>query len=122
MGIVFRNAGETRSADFLGLLSRLYEGNPGVEILSISFLKPDRSAEDQLSGLRQELYWMGFKGAAGFDPDAVKKSLFGRFQATAGSATFYIINPAGNVVWFMQDPRGIDVAFARKLLDRASGR
>jgi hypothetical protein len=122
VGIVFRRPNDQRSADFLGPLSRICEGDLRIELVSVSFLAGNQSAEDQVSALRHEIERLGFMGAAGFDPDAIGRSLFRRFKANVGSATFYVLNPDGKVVWYMQDPRGVDVPFAKKILDRAAAR
>jgi hypothetical protein len=65
---------------------------------------------------------MGYKGAAGFDPDAKVEKTFRAFQATIGSATLEVVDPRGNLVWFLQDPRGIDGALVREVLLRAAQR
>ena len=87
----------------------------------VAYLRGLRSVQGQAARFREELSKWGYGGPAGFDPDASKNSLFRSFQAYVGSATFIIVSPAGELVWFMQDPRGEDTTFARMLLSRWMG-
>ena len=116
LGLVFRRVGDGRSREFLGGLSQACVGDPGVELVNVSFQEETKSLEEQMAGLRAELFQLGFTGAAGLDPDTAGKSLFGRFHANIGSATFVIINVRGEVVWHQQDPTQDHVRLARELL------
>jgi hypothetical protein len=92
-----------------------------MEFLAIHYLKSGENIEKQTDELRADLFRAGIEGAAGFDPDAAERKLFRAFQANVGSATFFIVNRRGELVWFMPDPRGLDVRFAEILLRRTAG-
>ena len=70
------------------------------------------------NGLRAELLEIGYENAAGFDPDPKQKTIFRTYGAYVGSASFLIFNPTGQPVWFQQDPRTIDINFAKRILTR----
>ncbi len=122
VALVFRGVNETRSAQFVSTLAASCSEDPDVEMVVIAYHRGTASPEEDAEALRLELQQLGYKGAAGFDPDARSKSLFRKYSAGVGSATFIIVNAQGQVVWFMQDPRGEDVQFARTLLRRAAGK
>lgn len=122
LAIVFRNTKDSRSGAFLGPLSRFCASQPDMEAVNVSFRGGSAGLEESRAELESGLAEVGFTGSAGFDPDAVRQSIFRRFQATVGTATFVIVNPRGEVVWVMRDPRGIDVGLAETLLKRAAGR
>ena len=65
---------------------------------------------------------MSYQGIAGFDPDGVNQGIVRRFKATVGTASLCILDPRGEVVWLMDDPRSQDFLFVKKLLLRAVGR
>jgi len=125
VAIVFRSAGDARSAEFLARLSQLAADDPRLvklEIVTVSFLGSRDVLASRKAELIRELQSMGYKGAAGFDPDAKVEKTFRAFQATIGSATLEVVDPRGNLVWFLQDPRGIDGALVREVLLRAAQR
>jgi len=88
-------------------------------MVTISYRKSGDDLAKQMDEMREELGRIGYEGAAGLDPDNANKTTFRRFQANVGSATFVILNRRGEVVWYMQDPRGVDVHFAETLLRQA---
>lgn len=120
LAVVFRGVGDERSAAFAGPLSRICAKTPDVEFLTIHYLKGGESLEKQADELRADLFRAGIEGASGFDPDAAERKLFRAFQANVGSATFYIVNRRGELVWFMPDPRALDIHFAEILLRRTA--
>jgi len=122
VALVFRAAKDQRSAAFLGPLAEALGRRDDARLVTVSFLESSTPAAAQADVLRTELEDLGFSGPAGFDPDVEGKSLFRAFHATVGSATFHIADRDGRLVWFQQDPRGIDVDFALALLDRVAGR
>jgi hypothetical protein len=95
---------------------------PDMEAVNLSYFTSTGGLEKAREDLRIDLARVGFVGAAGVDPDGARQSIFRQFQATVGTATFFIVNPRGEVAWVMRDPRQIDVAFAMMLLKRAAGR
>ncbi|HZN59677.1 MAG TPA: hypothetical protein VFD71_16505 [Planctomycetota bacterium] len=120
VALTFRGVGDERSAAFIGPLSQWVAKQPGMEMVVVAYRKVGQPLGRQQDDMKEELGRLGFEGAAGFDPDETNKSIFRRFQANVGSATFLIINARGEVVWSMQDPRGIDVQFAERLLKTQS--
>ncbi|HVR76145.1 MAG TPA: tetratricopeptide repeat protein [Planctomycetota bacterium] len=116
LAVVFRGVGDERSAAFAGPLSQICAKTPDMEFLTIHYLRGGENIQQQADELRADLFRAGIEGAAGFDPDAAEKKLFRAFQANVGSATFFIVNRRGELVWFMPDPRPLDVRFAEVLL------
>ncbi len=117
--LVFRNYGEDRSAEFLAALDRHARKRTGAfELATISFLKGTSDPQGQAMDAFQEGQSLNLECAVGLDPDASKKSLFDTFDATVGSATFVVIDRAGNYAWFQQDPRKIDGDFSIAILER----
>jgi len=122
IALVFRGVDNARSSTFLGPLSHFCANQPDIEMLTISFLRGPNSLKEVRDSLTAELGTLEYEGAAGFDPDADKKQIFRKYHANVGSATFVILNRRGELVWFMQDPRGQDVQFAAELLKRVAKR
>ncbi len=122
LALLFRRVNDKRSQDFLRSTSEFCSGEPGIEMATVSFLKPDVSREAQMDALRSELSALGYEGAAGFDPDADTWSLFRKYGASVGSATFVIINQRGEPIWCMQDPHSARLGVATTLLERAAKR
>jgi len=120
VAVVFRGVDNARSAVFLGPLSRFCASRPDIEMVTISYLQGPESMRKLRDRLNAELGTLDFEGAAGFDPDFEAKQIFRKYHANVGSATFVILNRRGELVWFMQDPRGVDVKFAEKLLTRVA--
>ena len=118
VAIVFRSIGDLRAAAFLGPLSKFCAGQPGMRMLTFTWLNERDSLETQKGRLESELKSFGVSCAAGVDPDAQRQSFFRAFEATVGTATFYVLNPRGEISWVMRDPRGIDVEMAESLLRR----
>ena len=122
VALFFRRAGDARSAGIMGKLSRFCAGEPDMETVALCFRLPGQDADAELEKLRQEIQKMEYKGIAGFDPDGEGQSLFRTFKAGVGSASLYILDSRGEVVWIMEDPRYQDFAFAKAVLLRAAGR
>lgn len=120
VAVFFRHAGDTRSAGLAGSLSRYCAGQPDMETLMVCWHRGDLQA--QAETLRKELEELSYQGIAGFDPDGVNQGLVHRFKARVGSASLCILDPRGEVVWLMDDPRSQDFLFVKKLLLRAVGR
>jgi tetratricopeptide (TPR) repeat protein len=119
LALVFRNYGEDRSAEFLVEMDRHAKEKKGAfELASISYLKGPANPQGQAIEAFQEAQTLGVECPVGLDPDAAKKSLFDAFDATVGSATFVVIDRAGNYVWFQQDPWKINGGFSSAIVDR----
>lgn len=118
VGVVMRSVGDQRSAAFLEPLAEFCATRPDIELVTLSYLKGTTNVSQQIDRLRQELAELSYVGAAGFDPDAARKGLFRSLHANIGSATFVAVDRAGDLVWFQQDPRGVDVRLARSILTR----
>jgi tetratricopeptide (TPR) repeat protein len=116
VAIVFRGVGDERSSGFLGPVSQFCARQPDMEMVVVSYQRSGENIEKQLDSLREDLSKLGFEGAAGYDPDGDGKKLFRAYQANVGSATFLVANRQGEIVWFMQDPRGVDTRFAEAIL------
>ena len=116
VAVVFRGIGDERSSSFLGPVSQFCYRQPDMEMVVVSYQRSGENIEKQLDSLREELSKLGYEGAAGYDPDADGRKLFHAYQANVGSATFLVVNRRGELVWFMQDPRGVDVRFGEAIL------
>lgn len=116
VGITFRGGGDERSAVFIGPLSQWVAKQPNMELVTVYYRKGDLPISQLQDELREEHARIGYEGAAGLDPDDVNKTVFRRFLANVGSATFIVINRRGELVWYQQDPRGVDVDFAKAVL------
>ena len=120
IALVFRRVGDDRSTPFLEDLNQVCAADPRFQMRNISFIRNEDTIAQEFEEMRQELSALGYEGAAGFDPDFANKSLFRSFQAMVGSATFLVVDGAGNLVWFQQDPRAQDVNFAKTILTRVA--
>jgi hypothetical protein len=121
VALVFRSAGDERSRSFLQAIDEYCANEPDVRLVTVSFLKgrpDDAEIGKQVEALREELAAIDFRSAAGFDPDAERKSLFRAYKANVGSATFVAFDREGRLAWFQQDPRGIDANLAQAILRR----
>jgi tetratricopeptide (TPR) repeat protein len=122
VALVFRGAGDERSARFLAAIDRFAAAEDaagGIELVAISPLLAGMDAREQRERLRAELRELDYTNAAGFDPDVESKALFAAFLASPGGATFLVVNARGEPVWFQEDPRASDVNLARRVLERA---
>lgn len=122
IAVVFRGIENARSAVFVGPVSQFCANRPDIEMVTISYLQGSDPMSKVHDNLNAELGTLGYEGAAGVDPDAEGKQIFRKYHANVGSATFVIINRRGELVWFMQDPRGVDVQFAEELLKNVAER
>ncbi|HLU50142.1 MAG TPA: hypothetical protein VK116_18725, partial [Planctomycetota bacterium] len=118
VGIVFRFVGDQRSAPFLQGLDEIYAGADDVALVATHFLKGANNLDAQLEELLIELAQLEYRSAAGFDPDADGKRIFRTFGANVGSATFFVVDTEGKLVWFQQDPRAVDVNLAKSIIER----
>ena len=118
IALLFRGVGDGRSGAFLGPLAAFCEQRAEIRIVTVSYYPHEATHADSAERLKKDLEELGYEGPAGFDPDANAQKIFRTFHATVGSATFFIINKRGEIVWYMPDPRGMDVRFAETLLMR----
>ncbi len=116
VGLVLRGIGDERSAVFIGPLSQWTARQQNMELVSVHFRKPGQNIAQLQDELKEELARVRYESAAGFDPDEQNKTIFRRHLANIGSATFIVLNRRGELVWFQQDPRGIDVKFAEAVM------
>jgi tetratricopeptide (TPR) repeat protein len=121
VALVFRRVGDERSAAFLGPISRFVSEDKGMAMLTVSYLKSSTDVPKEMAEMRDELGQLGYVGAAGFDMDAENKATFRDFKAMVGSATFYVVDRQGHLVWFQQDPRDADLEMAKSILRRVAG-
>ena len=49
-----------------------------------------------------------------------RRSSFRAFNVKVGSASFVILDRSGNLVWFMEDPRPLDVPFVEAVMKRVA--
>ena len=118
IAVVFRGTGDQRSLTFLDLLDEYASQEDDVELVTVSYLKSLTNIDEQLDKLRAELVSLEYESAGGIDPDGIGKKVFRAYGAFVGSATFVIIDRRGQPAWFQQDPRTVDVNFAKALLER----
>lgn len=116
--ILFRRVGDTRSAPFLEDLGQLCDSDSRLEMITVSYIRSEETVAQEAQEMRSELASLGYNGTAGLDPDVDLKSAFRSFHAMVGSATLLIVDSNGNLAWFQQDPRGIDVNFVKTILER----
>jgi len=118
VALVFRGVGDARSKQFLEAIDKVCADDEKLELVTISYLHSTKNVAEQMNAMRSELLEVSYQNAAGFDPDLAGKSLFKLYGAYVGSATFMIFDRQGQPVWFQQDPRTIDINFARSILIR----
>lgn len=116
VAVLFRGAGDARSATFMENIDQFARASDGIELVTIHFFKGAKNIDEQLDGLRLELNNAGYESAAGFDPDISGRGIFREWGVYVGSASFLIVDKQGRPVWFQQDPRTRDSNFARNLL------
>lgn len=120
-GILFRGVDDKRSKEFMTELSLICEKEPDLQLAAVHFMRKQQNPELRTSQLRSELLELGYRGAAGFDPDAETQGIFRAYKVKVGSASFVVVDRDGNVRWFMEDPRPIDVGFAHSIMRRVGG-
>jgi beta-lactamase regulating signal transducer with metallopeptidase domain/tetratricopeptide (TPR) repeat protein len=120
--IVFRTAGDDRSAPFVQALDRFVKTRRDTfDLATITFLRTGESSEDQAAAIMKDAEVLGLDCAVGLDPDAAGKSLFRGFDAAILGGTFVIVDASGNYVWFQQDPTRRDERWAIAILERIAG-
>jgi hypothetical protein len=120
VAVVFRGAGDVRSAPFLPGLWQFVQGRPDMAMAAVHYMKPGQAPDQQKEELADELARVGYDGPAGFDPDMEGRKIFHAYRVKVGSATLVVLNARGEPVWFMEDPKGIDAQFASKLMERVA--
>jgi hypothetical protein len=122
---VFQTKGfhDDRSRPFLVEIDRLVKEREkdGLRGVWLSFLTGKGGAEEDskaLETLREERRALGVSLPAGYDPDRSGQRLFRNLNATVGSSTFFVFDRKGRYAWYMSDPRGIDFAITRRVIDR----
>ncbi len=120
VGIIFRGVDNQRSREFMTEMSHVCAVNPDFELASVHYLRRQQGPLLRQEELRQELGSLGYLGAAGFDPDSENQSLFRAHGVKVGTASFLILDRGGNLVWFMEDPRPLDVEFVKSIMTRVA--
>ena len=119
-GVLFRGVDEKRSREFMGRLSRICRSNPEIQMAAVHYLRGTQDPEARGIRLREEIQEIGYDGPAGFDPDAEAQSIFRAYNVKIGTASFVILDRKGNLVWFMEDPRPLDVPFIEAVMKRVA--
>ena len=121
VAILFRGVDHRRSKEFMADLSHICAVNPDFEMVSVHYLRRQQSPLLRQEALREELDRLGYSAAAGFDPDAESQSLFrDAYGVKVGSPSLTIVDRDGNLVWFMEDPRALDVQFVKAIMTRVA--
>ncbi len=122
---VFQTRGfhDDRSKPFLQAIDSLAKERQrdGLRGVWLSFLTGRGGPEEDakaLETLRDERKSFGVSLPAGYDPDRAHWRLFQALGATVGSSSFFVFNRKGEYAWYMSDPRGMDVAIARRVIAR----
>jgi tetratricopeptide (TPR) repeat protein len=76
---------------------------------------PDAPA---LEALRDDLRSLDVSLPAGYDPDRQQHALFKALHAMVGTPTFVVFDKEGRFAWYLADPRDLDRAIARRVLER----
>ena len=122
--VVFRRTRDARSARFLQKMDELVaeKAKDGLVGVTLGFLVGNGSADDDalaLDDMRKELDELGVTHmAAGYDPDRQRQSLFRSLHATVGTASFLVFNKKGEHAWYLADPRSMDAALAKRVIER----
>jgi tetratricopeptide (TPR) repeat protein len=122
--VVFRRTRDARSSRFLQKMDEFAaeKAKDGVVGLTLGFLVGNGSASDDamaLDDMRKELGELGVTHmAAGYDPDRQRQSLFRSLHATVCTASFLVFNKKGEHAWYLADPRSMDVALAKRVIER----
>jgi tetratricopeptide (TPR) repeat protein len=122
VGLLIAGFDESRWGQFAVDLADQCAARPDMEFVTLYALKGSTAPEEQKDTAAAHLASRGYKGAAGFDPDAQGRKLINSFHIRYGTATFLIANRKGELVWFMEDPRPFDVEFAKKLMEAVAAR
>ena len=120
VAILFRGYEDKRSSGiFQKLDARMANDADQHAFAAIHYLKGGRDIFNQIDKLRNELLSLGIENSSvGIDPDPTKKSIFRDFKAMVGSATLMIFDRAGQLMWWMQDPRDMDAQMIINIWDR----
>ena len=86
-----------------------------VEGGSVLVEPPDAPA---LEALRDDLRSLDVSLPAGYDPDRQQHALFKALHAMVGTPTFVVFDKEGRFAWYLADPRDLDRAIARRVLER----
>ncbi len=108
VAIVFRGYNTERSRHVLKFLQELYaeygyDKGP-LAVCSISFRKGKNPIKNQLAVVEQEAVDLELSYPVGIDPDPEFK-IFRTYDVNVGSSSLVLINPAGELVYYEQDPR-----------------
>ncbi len=117
-GILFRGVNDERSQEFMSRLSHVCSAEPDLAMAAIHYLREQQPLPLRERILREEIDSIDFVGAAGFDPDDENQEIFRAYSAKVGSATFVVVDRTGNLVWHMEDPRGVDVGLVTAIMKR----
>ena len=122
--VVFRRTRDARSSRFLQKMDELVaeRAKDGLVGVTLGFLVGNGSAADDalaLDDMRKELAELEVTHmAAGYDPDRQRQSIFRSLHATVGTASFLVFNKRGEHAWYLADPRSMDAALAKRVIER----
>jgi tetratricopeptide (TPR) repeat protein len=124
VAVVFREPGNDRAATFLQEIDGLVKqrGKDGLSGAVLSYvIGPERpgDAERLRAEMSADLEKLGVSLPAGYDPDRKSQSIMRRLHATVGpSTTCIVFNRRGEAAWYIADPRDMDRAIARRVIER----
>jgi tetratricopeptide (TPR) repeat protein len=120
---VFRPPRNLRAQRFLQEIDRMVKERrkDGLRGITLAFLTGQPSAERDaaaLEALRDDLRSLDVSLPAGYDPDRKGHAIFQGLHAMVGTPTFIALDRKGRFAWYLPDPRDIDRAIARRVLER----
>jgi tetratricopeptide (TPR) repeat protein len=120
---VFRPPRNARAQRFLQEIDRMVKERKadGLRGITLGFLTGQPSAERDataLEALRDDLRSLDVSLPAGYDPDRQRQGIFRELRAMVGTPTFVVFDREGRFAWYLADPRDLDRAIARRVLER----
>ncbi len=120
---VFRPPRNVRAQRFLQEVDRMVKERKadGLRGITLAFLTGQPSPERDaiaLEALRDDLRSLDVSLPAGYDPDHQQKGIFQALHAMVGTPTFVVLDKEGRFAWYLADPRDLDRAIARRVLER----
>ena len=120
---VFRSPGDVRAEKFLQEVNSLVKAHEKDGLLGITLAfragRPGEEADSKsMQDFRDDLKNLGVTLPAGFDPDDQGHKLFREVHATVGTASVVVFNRKGQISWFLADPRDMDRAILRRVIER----
>lgn len=118
--VLFRRQADRRSQSTVEEVAGIVRGRSNVAGAMLAPLQSVLSADEKMQrreALRAEMTELGVELPAGFDTTP-NSCIFRSLHATVGTASFIVYDKNGRPVWYLFDPRPLDRALIRRVLER----